>query len=166
MTPLIRMLFSADGRVRRRDWWLYSTMTIVLSGVLFFVLFFVLAVLGRAKPNDPMAPILGDLYFPVFCWMMVCITAKRWHDRGKSGWFAGVGVALNVFYWVWINFIGELLKTGTGRTINLFLSFFIALATMAYGVWVFIECGILDGTHGQNKYGPSPKGDNHEENLF
>ncbi len=160
------MLFSADGRIRRRDWWLYSTMTVILSGVLFFVLFFVMAVLGRVKPNDPLAPILGNLYFPFFCWMMVCLAAKRWHDRNKSGWFAGIGVALNVFYWVWINLIGQLLKTGTGRTVMLFASFVIALATLVYGIWVLIECGILDGTHGPNRYGPSPKGLNHEENLF
>jgi uncharacterized membrane protein YhaH (DUF805 family) len=160
------MLFTADGRIRRRDWWLYSTLVVVLSGVLFFVLFFVMAVLGRAKPNDPMAPILGNLYFPLFCWMMVCLASKRWHDRNKSGWFAGIGVALNVFYWVWINLVGQLLRTGAGRTITLFLSFIIAVATIVYGLWVFIECGVLDGTHGANRYGPSPKGLNHEENLF
>jgi uncharacterized membrane protein YhaH (DUF805 family) len=125
------MLFSADGRIRRRDWWLYSVLTLVLSGVLFFVVFFVLAVLGRIKPNDPLAPILGNLYFPLFCWMIVCIASKRWHDRGKSG--------------------------------------YMSLLTFVPGVglvWTIIECGILDGIHGPNKYGPSPKGLNHEENLF
>ena len=131
MTPLIHMLFSADGRIRRRDWWLYGTMVVFLSGVLFFVLFFVMAVLGQAKANDPMAPILGDLYFPVFCWMIVCISSKRWHDRGKSGYMS-------------------------------LLTFVPAIGL----AWTIIECGILDGVHGPNKYGPSPKGLNHEENIF
>ncbi len=166
VTPLIHMLFSADGRIRRRDWWLYSTMTVFLSGVLFFVLFFVLAVVIGLKPNDPLAPLLGNLYFPVFCWMMVCISAKRWHDRNMSGWFAGIGVAVNAFYWIWINFLGQLLKTGAGQAITLVLSGIVIVVTIVYGIWILIECGILDGTHGQNRYGPSPKGQNHDENLF
>ncbi len=131
MTPLIRMLFSADGRIRRRDWWLYCVLIFVLSLVLFFVLFFVLGVLGRIKPDDHLAQILGDLYFPFFCWMFICLTSKRWHDRGKSGYMSAI---------TFIPFVG----------------FF----------WTVIECGILDGVHGPNKYGPSPKGLNHEENLF
>ena len=131
------MLFSADGRIRRRDWWLYTVMIFVLSGVFFFVLFFVMAVLGSIrllgslKPGDQLAPILGDLYFPFFCWMFICLTSKRWHDRGRSG------------YMSLITFVPV-------------LGFF----------WTLIECGILDGVHGPNKYGPSPKGLNHEENLF
>ena len=125
------MLFTADGRIRRRDWWLYSVLIVVLSFVLFFTLFFVMAVLGHPNKDDSTAHLLGYLYFPVYCWMMVCVTAKRWHDRGKSGYMSLVG---------FIPVIGAL--------------------------WTIIECGILDGTHGPNKYGPSPKGLNHEENLF
>ncbi len=131
------MLFSADGRIRRRDWWLYSVMICLLSGVFFFVLFFVMAILaslkilGSANGNAQMAPILGDIYFPFFCWMIVCVTSKRWHDRGKSGYMS-------------------------------VLSFVPVIGT----IWTLIECGILDGLHGPNKFGPSPKGLNHEENLF
>jgi uncharacterized membrane protein YhaH (DUF805 family) len=34
----------------------------------------------------------------------------------------------------------------------------IALIPIIGFFWVLIECGILDGTPGPNKYGPSPKG--------
>src|SRR5580698_2784092 len=34
----------------------------------------------------------------------------------------------------------------------------IAFVPLIGAIWVLIECGILDGTPGPNKYGPSPKG--------
>ena len=34
----------------------------------------------------------------------------------------------------------------------------LGIASLIYVIWVLIDCGILDGTKGPNKYGPSPKG--------
>ena len=34
----------------------------------------------------------------------------------------------------------------------------IAFVPLIGAIWVLIECGILDGTPGPNKFGPSPKG--------
>ena len=66
------------------------------------------------------------LLFPIFgvlMWSALALQAKRWHDRGKSGW--------------------------------MFLVTFIPLVG---ALWTLVECGFLDGTPGENKFGPSPKG--------
>lgn len=34
----------------------------------------------------------------------------------------------------------------------------IAFVPLIGGIWVFIECGLLEGTPGPNPYGPDPKG--------
>ena len=44
------MLFTAQGRIRRRDYWLYSVLNFVFFLVFAVVLYGTLAVLGLAKP--------------------------------------------------------------------------------------------------------------------
>lgn len=120
---LTQMFFSAKGRIRRRDYWLYGVLNFAFFFVFAAVLYGTLAVLGLAKPADGHGG--GQwayLWLPVYLWASVCMTIKRWHDRGKSGW------------WTLISLI-----PGIGF------------------VWTLIECGILDGTPGDNAYGPSPK---------
>lgn len=34
----------------------------------------------------------------------------------------------------------------------------ITLIPLVGPIWTLVECGLLDGTQGLNKYGPSPKG--------
>lgn len=71
-------LFSFKGRVRRRHWW--------------FVVAATMLVLGLADAVTPEYPPLWVVVWAlavqvVLVWMFLAVSAKRWHDIGKSGWW-------------------------------------------------------------------------------
>lgn len=65
---------------------------------------------------------------------------------------------------IWIGF-ALLVKRWHDRDKSWFWVF-IAFIPLIGGFWVLIECGILDGTQGPNRFGPSPKGLGGAENVF
>src|SRR5262245_11313279 len=73
------LCFSFDGRIGRRDFWLF-TLPVSVIGVL-------VGLLSREGSRLELALQLGLL------WPALAVQAKRWHDRDMSGW------------WVLINFI-------------------------------------------------------------
>ena len=95
------MFFSPRGRIGRRDYWLYSVLNFTFLFLFAFVLYAVLAVLGYARPADGHGG--GQwayLYAPLYIWAGLCLTIKRCHDRGKTGWWALAGL-VPVVGWVW-----------------------------------------------------------------
>ena len=80
----------------------------------------------------------------------VAIGIKRLHDRDKSGWY------LLLFYVV----PGILMTAAVGMYVTMedatLVSTVLGLATVAIGVWAFVELGCLRGTVGPNHYGPDP----------
>ena len=130
---LTHMLFSAQGRIRRRDYWLWSIVTFVAYIAIYVGVAIATGSLDKMGSDDePLSMLLTQLALAVpSTWVSVCITSKRWHDRDKSGW--------------------------------MYLVLFIPLVGV---IWTFIECGILDGTPGSNKYGRSPKATNAPETVF
>ena len=70
---LLTNLFSFKGRIGRETFWLTMSGLAVIN-----VLF------GIALPPDGLA--IFALVFPVLLAAGLATHAKRWHDRGKSGW--------------------------------------------------------------------------------
>ena len=70
-------LFSFKGRVERSMYWRFA----ILPGVLFLTL--------SSLFDLPMR--MGAFGFTVVgllvCWIVLAISVKRCHDRGRSGWF-------------------------------------------------------------------------------
>lgn len=160
---MFNALFSARGRMRRRDWWLWS---IAVGIVGLFSDLLMHRFFGTASFAEDAAfkgfPSNGFQYWVVFLetigqWPSVCLTAKRWHDRNRSGWLAGIGPLV---------YTPQLLLQHLGDAANGFVPQFavgaaqvvLGFAVVCYGLWVLIDCGILDGTKGPNPFGPSPKG--------
>ena len=83
------ILFSFDGRIPRRTWWLVNILKNVgIYGL--FLAFFGLSELGVVGESG------GDFYFVVVAvavlilvvpimWITLAVTCKRFHDRDKSG---------------------------------------------------------------------------------
>jgi uncharacterized membrane protein YhaH (DUF805 family) len=119
-----QMMFSFEGRLRRRDYWLCSLALTAATMVLAILLYTVVAASGSADvTNDGVTSILQLVLTALGLWPSLAIGVKRCHDRNQSGAMVA------------IQFI---------PVVGLF--------------WALINLGILDGTPGPNKYGPSPKG--------
>ncbi len=83
--------------------------------------------------------ITGWIFYPVLVFCAASVLAKRLHDRGRSGWWAGL-VLLGVLV-VWPHPAGPVS-----------LLFTVVLA------WAAIDLGAMPGEPGPNRYGPSPLG--------
>jgi uncharacterized membrane protein YhaH (DUF805 family) len=77
MTPL-QIFFSFRGRIPRRTWWLYGVVAIIGLGVLGTVLLRVIGVSATTAENTVNLVLL---------WPALAVSAKRWHDRNKAGWW-------------------------------------------------------------------------------
>lgn len=81
---LLHTLFSFNGRISRKAYWLYifATLIIVLGPAFFYF--------GVGSDD---AGEFVDIAALVLAWPSIAVQAKRWHDRDKSAW------------WILINFV-------------------------------------------------------------
>ena len=136
------LLFSFQGRVGRKTYWIWN--------VVYYAL-----IIGFATGMNVLFPSMAHLLLPLFLIVVLvpdlAVTAKRWHDRGKSSWWLLLNVPLVV---------GRMtLPTGdpTQMPQSTMLQALSSLAALACGIWILIECGFLKGHQGNNQYGPEPK---------
>lgn len=90
-----QILFSFTGRIPRRQYW-------AAIGIQFAVIFGVALIAGILVPvfnrgGEPSPALISVLVllaipFAVFAiWTGLAVGVKRWHDRGKSGWWMLLG---------------------------------------------------------------------------
>ena len=97
------LYLSLDGRTNRKPFWLGILALMVVTWILEFILFAAFGV--SLLPNmdagtDPAAAtaaasaMMGKIIVPLgiltllMIWPSICLYAKRWHDRDKSGWWS------------------------------------------------------------------------------
>jgi len=73
-----QILFSFRGRVPRKIYWLYGVLGPLLGSAIGEML------LGIAGVNEHRSDLAMSL---LFAWPHAAVAVKRWHDRGKSGWW-------------------------------------------------------------------------------
>jgi uncharacterized membrane protein YhaH (DUF805 family) len=94
---------SFEGRINRKPFWLSVLALIVVEWILMLVLGVVLgtSMMAGVDPNmapDQAAAMATKGMIPivivslVFLYPALAIYAKRWHDRGKSGWWTLIGL--------------------------------------------------------------------------
>jgi uncharacterized membrane protein YhaH (DUF805 family) len=91
------MLFSFSGRINRQRWWLWLIALLVVEYIIIFIVSALLGVNSMAGINaNDSAAMSGAVYkamIPaiiiglIFLYPTLAIYTKRWHDRGKSGWW-------------------------------------------------------------------------------
>ena len=84
------LLFSFQGRANRAKFWLVNIGLIVVEAIVFGVAGG--AAMTSGDPSAAMASmgvmgIVCLLVLIVLFWIGLAIAVKRWHDRGKSGWW-------------------------------------------------------------------------------
>jgi uncharacterized membrane protein YhaH (DUF805 family) len=141
---MTQLLFSFQGRLNRKPYW----MTVIATMVIIIVLLLFALILIREHRFEFAGltlTLLVILYIPLI-WIGLAIGAKRLHDRDKSAWW------LLVFYAA-----PGILSTAGNRLED--VGFIILhVISFAISVWAFVELGCLRGTPGPNRYGPDPLG--------
>lgn len=171
---IIQLYFSANGRIRRRDYWLGA----VAMGIFGLTVEFAA---HQLLTGHPASAFLTDLSgwlsfkptpFNIFLWMFfvfmswpgICLAAKRWHDRSRPGWLAGVLLAVAwVLSFVQIQYGPA--PGGGSEGINWPVYSVAILVSFVLAIWKFVELGCLDG-RSPNPYGPSPKGRGAQADVF
>jgi uncharacterized membrane protein YhaH (DUF805 family) len=103
----LQLFTSLEGRIPRKTFWLGLIVLIIISWILQLILFtiFGVSMMGSMDPNaDPAAAALAAeqamsqmslpliILFLLLLWPSICLYAKRWHDRDKSGWWSLIGL--------------------------------------------------------------------------
>lgn len=137
-------LFSFNGRIGRGRYWasflVYLALAIVLS-----VVSTVAGSAGGQPAGIMIVPfaILGI----AFLVSSLAVSVKRFHDRGKSGWWMALAFGLSI--------LANIIAVAGGSVqqpnpIGLILS-------LGVSIWLLIDLGILPGQYGPNEYGPDPR---------
>ncbi len=97
-----RLFFGLEGRIRRREWWLSHLAQWI--GVTVAALTVVALVSDGTEGKDlpTWAIIFIVVAYLVLIWTTICINAKRWHDRDKSGWWQLIGLIPLIGIWALI----------------------------------------------------------------
>lgn len=88
----MKSLFSFQGRLNRAKWWLIGIGVAVAEAVLFGIIGAAVGMPGMdASGNmtgmNPIAGILIAIVLVMAVWISLATSVKRYHDRGKSGWW-------------------------------------------------------------------------------
>lgn len=86
-----QVFFSFEGRITRATWWLYGVAALLGLGLTGFAL---LTIAGL--PNERAETLVNV----ALLWPTLAVSAKRWHDRDKSGWWLLINL-VPVVGWLW-----------------------------------------------------------------
>ena len=89
--PPRRIFLGLQGRISRRTWWLYGVAALIGLHLLGVTL---LRIAGASADAAHMAMNL------LLLWPGIAVSVKRWHDRGKSGWWVLINLVPFVG-WIW-----------------------------------------------------------------
>ena len=72
-----------QGRVSRRTFWLYGVLALLVLAMV---------AVGLLDAVGVNAELAGGLVNLVLAWPVIAVSAKRWHDYNRSGWWALVNL--------------------------------------------------------------------------
>lgn len=104
-TNLARDLFVFNGRIRRQKYWLMGMVIGLTSVALAVGVSLLSAVIAFPSGNLQTAVVVSIAMSWIggiaVWWMNLAVCAKRWHDRGKSGWWSLL-LLIPIIGWVWV----------------------------------------------------------------
>jgi uncharacterized membrane protein YhaH (DUF805 family) len=89
-------------------------------------------------------------------WINVATTAKRLHDRNRSGWWAVAVIVVGRLSYVYYGlFFGLYFGVDLSIAKELLLVMFTVVLSLLQ-TWIIIELVFMIGTDGPNRFGPDP----------
>ena len=98
----LSMFTNLNGRIGRQSWWLGLIALVVAEWVIIFILSMLFgqnvtqeATDGGFSYSSNLSPVGSIIMFIImipFIWFGICLSGKRWHDRGKSAWWILIGL--------------------------------------------------------------------------
>ena len=166
LAALADKAFGFKGRLRRRDWWLIGitvfVVQMILSEIIIVSLFgseqgMIAAIADPASvpPVSLAQSIVATLTTLPMLWVGFATTIKRFHDRDDSSLWNVVALILLYSPTLLMTFVAPFI--GSDEQI-MTVSNVLGIISLPPTLYVVVVAGILDGTPGPNRYGPSPKG--------
>lgn len=146
---MLGFLFSPNGRVSRKGYWLGWTLPSALIAVVASII--------DAASGEVSTGTASALATLLTAWPNFAITVKRYHDRGMSGWWVlwSILIVLGCLFPVF----AATEEIGLGNIINPWLSAWIGLYCAVWAVIAFaLVVYFLPGERGANRYGADPLG--------
>jgi uncharacterized membrane protein YhaH (DUF805 family) len=130
---IVHMLFSFEGRMRRRDFWL--------------------CLIGIGVVQWLLQSFILSLFFPPVIWV-----GGDAYAFWQWSWWAHVGPAVSLanLLMLWPRLAVGVKRCHDRDKTGLWL-LLICIPVLGW-LWLLVDLGFLDGTPGPNRYGPSPKG--------
>lgn len=143
-------LFSFEGRLRRRDWWLLNIGLIAVQFGGSYAVVWAFAGedfafwLAAADPLTAPYLAIGALDLALI-WPNLALTAKRAQDRDRD---PGLALGLMILSYL-LAYSADFLPDDAFAV--------VMVPAGLIGLWLLLYLGLPDGTPGPNRYGPSPK---------
>lgn len=83
----VDLFFSMTGRIGRGRWWLASIVLWVLFVGVLGVNWTAIQDAGITAPEWGATRVVTTVLAVLLIWPNIAVGVKRWHDRGKSGWW-------------------------------------------------------------------------------
>ena len=139
-----RLLFSFNGRINRAR---YVAVQLTLLAV-WLVLWL--------KSPFLHWQVLHWIAAIALIWINTATTAKRLHDRNRSGWWAIAVLVVNRLSYVYYGlFFGIYFGVDVSGARELLLVLFAVVLSLLQ-TWIVIELFFMIGTEGLNRFGPDP----------
>ena len=136
----LRRYAEFSGRSRRKEYWMYVLLLIIV-GVVLALIESALGLGGMAGGYGPLSAIFALGTFGP----SLAVGVRRLHDTNRSGWWMLIGVA---------PYLILVIATVSGSLALVGIMGIVALLGMI-ALLIFM---VLEGTKGPNKYGEDPKG--------
>jgi len=142
-----------DGRIGRQDWW-------IGIGILFVIALVSALVIGLIFGDGFFGRLIQLIVSLVMLALFAGLSVRRLHDRNKAAnpWliiFVAPSLVYNVMFLLGIGFT-RIEFMGESVMMPGFLARVVMFASAVVGIWALVELGILQGTQGDNEYGPDP----------
>jgi len=179
MDKFRQLLFSFEGRITRKTFWIYTIIMLVLSVVLAFILsalfgitpFYLFGSIpsyGQPINEEIIQQVMSASRKSEWAWFlsglvflipMAAIYIKRRHDRGATGYEYWVNIAFSTLLSL-LGIMGIIYKVeenyGWFEVSETTFGLFLLVIMLIITIYMIILAGFLKGDKGENAYGKDP----------